>query len=316
MLFFQGNDVRIGQAVQLQGNNSFCLFFREIIADFEVFLGICLVIRSTDKSDDFIEDRNDADQALYDVEASFRLFLIKARASDNDIPTVSNVARQNRNYPNLTRGIIVNRHHIEVVVDLQVCILEQVIQDQICIGIFLELNGNAKTISVRLIPNFGNTGHLIVDTNIVNFLDQDSLVDLIRNLSNDDLLLAAFELLDLCLRADNHPSLTSFIGFLDLIATLDNGTGREIGSRKKLHEFVYLSRRMVDHVDHRIDDFSKVMGRNICRITSRNTRCPIDQKVWKGCRQNRWLFFCIVKVPGKWHCVLFDILKEITSDFR
>ena len=202
------------------------------------------------------------------MEASFGLFLIKARASDNDISTVSNVARENRHNPHLTRGIIVNRHHIEVVVDLQVCILEQVIQDQICIGIFLELNGNAKTISVRLIPNFCNTGHLIVDTNIVNFLDQDSLINLIRNLSDDNLLLATFELLDLCLRADSNPSLTSFIGFLDLIATLDNGTGREIRSRKKLHEFVYLSRRMVNHIDHRIDDFSKVMRRYICRVTS------------------------------------------------
>ena len=129
MLFFQGNDIGIGQAVQLQGNNSFCLFFREIVADLEVFFSICLVIRSTDQGDDFIEDGNDADQALYDVEPSFCLFLIKARASDNDIPTVSNVAREDRHNPNLTRGIIVNCHHIEVVVDLQVCILEQVVQD-------------------------------------------------------------------------------------------------------------------------------------------------------------------------------------------
>ena len=127
MLFFQGDDVCIGQAVQLQSDNGFCLFFREIVADLEVFFGICLVIRSTDQGDDFIEDRNHTDQALYDVETAFRLFLIKARASDNNIPTVSNVARQNRNYPNLTRGIIVNGYHIEVVVDLQICVLEQVV---------------------------------------------------------------------------------------------------------------------------------------------------------------------------------------------
>ena len=92
MLFFQGDDVRIGQAVQLQSDNSFCLFFREIVADLEVFFGICLVIRSTDQGNDFIKDGNDADQSLYNVEASFSLFLVKARASDNDISTVSNVA--------------------------------------------------------------------------------------------------------------------------------------------------------------------------------------------------------------------------------
>ena len=129
MFFFQGHDIGIGQAVQLQGNNSFCLFFREIVADLEVFLSICLIIRSTDQGDDFIEDGNHADQALYDMEASFCLFLVKARASDNDIPTVSNVARENRYDPHLTRCVVINRHHIEVVVDLQVCVLEQVVQD-------------------------------------------------------------------------------------------------------------------------------------------------------------------------------------------
>ena len=231
MLFFQGHDIGIGQTIQLQSDNSFCLFFREIVADLEVFFSICLIIRSTDQGDDFIEDGNDADQALYDVEPSFCLFLIKARASDNDIPKVCNVARQNRYNPHLTRGIVINCHHIEVVVDLQVCILEQIVQDQVCIGIFFELNGNTKTISVRLIPNLSDTCNLVVDTNIIDLLDQDSLVDLIRDLGNNDLLLTTFELLDLCLRADNHPTLTSFIGFLNLIPALDNGTRWEIRSR-------------------------------------------------------------------------------------
>ena len=231
MLFFQGHDIGIGQTIQLQSDNSFCLFFREIVADLEVFFSICLIIRSTDQGNHFIEDRNDADQALYDMEASFGFFLVKARASDNDIPTVSNVARQDWHNPHLTGGIVVNCHHIEVVVDLQVCILEQVVQDQICIGIFLQLNGNAKPISVRLISNLSDTGNLVVDTNIIDLLDQDSLVDLIRDLGNNDLLLTTFELLDLCLRADNHPTLTSFIGFLNLIPALDNGTRWEIRSR-------------------------------------------------------------------------------------
>ena len=231
MLFFQGDDICIGQTVQLQSNNSFCLFFREIVADLEVFLGICLVIRSADQGNDFIEDGNHADQALYDVEPSFCLFLIKARASDNDIPTVSNVARENRYDPHLTRGIVVNRHHIEVVVDLQVCVLEQVVQNQICIGIFFELNGNTKTISVRLIPNLSDTCHLVVDTNIIDLLDQNSLVDLIRDLGNHNLLLTALELLDLCFRSDNYSALTSFIGFLNLIPALDNGASWEIRSR-------------------------------------------------------------------------------------
>ena len=231
MLFFQGDDICIGQAVQLQGDDSFCLFFREIVADLEVFFGICLVIRSTDQGDDFIEDGNDADQALYNVEPSFCLFLIKARASDNDIPTVSNVARENRYNPHLTWCVVVDCHHIEVVVNLQVCILEQVVQDQVCIGIFFELNGNTKTIPVRLITNLCDTGHLVVNADIVDLFDQDCLVDFIRDLGNNDLLLAAFELLDLGFRADNHPALTSFIGFLDLIPSLDNGTSWEIRPR-------------------------------------------------------------------------------------
>ena len=58
------------------------------------------------------------------------------------------------------------------------------------------------------------------------------------------------------------------------------------------------------------------MGRNIRRITCRNPCRPIDQEVWKGGRQNGWLFFRIVKVPSEGYGFLVNILQEEAGNLR
>ena len=38
------------------------------------------------------------------------------------------------------------------------------------------------------VPYLSNTGHLVIDPHIVNLLDQDRFINLVRNLGDDDLL--------------------------------------------------------------------------------------------------------------------------------
>ena len=71
----------------------------------------------------------------------------------------------------------------------------------------------------------------IEDTDVINFLDQDSLIDLVGNLGNNNLFLATFQILNLCPRTDHHAPLARLIGLANLIASLDNRSCREIRSR-------------------------------------------------------------------------------------
>ena len=126
------------------------------------------------------------------METLLSLFLVKAGTSQNHFTTVGNIARQNWHNPNLTRCEIVNRHHVEVVIDLQVGVFEEIVEYELGIRVFFKFNSDTKTITVRLITNLSNPRYLVIDTNIIDFLDQIGFIDFIRNLSDNDLLLTAF----------------------------------------------------------------------------------------------------------------------------
>ena len=51
---------------------------------------------------------------------------------------MGNITRQDWHNPNLARREIVNRNHVEVVVDLQVSVLEKVVENKFRVRIFFE----------------------------------------------------------------------------------------------------------------------------------------------------------------------------------
>ena len=184
------------------------------------------------------------------------LDLVKTAASQNNLLAMGNITGQDWHNPHQTRREIVNSHHVEIVIDLQISVLKEVVENQLSIGVFLEFDGNAKTIPVGFVPYLSNAGHLVIDPHIVNLLDQDSLINLVRNLGDEDLLFSALQLFNLSSGAHYDATFPSLVGFLDLISALDNSSCRKIWARQKLHEFVHLGRRMVNHIDSRVNDFS------------------------------------------------------------
>ena len=189
------------------------------------------------------------------MEPFLSLGLVKPAASQNNLLAVGNITGQDWYNPHQARCEIVNSHHVEVVINLQISVFEKIVENQLGIGVFLELDGNAKAVSVRLVPYLSNSGYLVIDPNIVNLLDQDRFINLVRNLGDDDLLFSALQFFNLSSRADYDATFPSLVGFLELITALDNGSCREVWTRQKLHEFVHLGRRMVNHIDDRVNDF-------------------------------------------------------------
>ena len=242
--------------------------------------------------------------------------LVKSAARQNNLFSVGNVTSQNRHNSYQTRREVVDSHHVKIVIDLQIRIFKEIIQNQLGIGILFQLNGNTKPVTVRLISHFCNASYLIIDPNVINLLDQNSLVNLVRNLGDNNLLFAAFELFNLRPRTHDNAPLSSLIGFLNLISPLHNSSRWKVRARQKLHEFVNLSFGVVNHIDHRIDDFCQIVRRNVRRIPSRNPCRPIHQKIGKSSRQYGRFFLRIVKVPSKRHGVLFDVLEQVARNLR
>ena len=190
------------------------------------------------------------------MEAFFSLGLVKTAASQNNLLAVGNITGQDGYNSHQTRREIINSHHVEIVIDLQISVLEKVVENQVSIGIFLELDSNAKTVSVGFVPYLSNASYLIIDPHIVNLLDQDRFINLVRNLSDDDLIFTALQLFNLSSGSHHDATFASLVGFFDLVSALDNSSCREVRTRQKLHEFVHLGRRMVNHIDDRVNHFS------------------------------------------------------------
>ena len=241
---------------------------------------------------------------------------VKTTTRQNNLFSVGDVTSQNRHNPYQTRCKMINRHHVKIVIDLQIRIFKEIIQNQLGIGILFQLNSNTKPVTVRLIPHFCNASYLIIDPNVINLLDQNSFVNVIRNFSDNNLLFAAFELFNLRPRTHDNAPLSSLIGFLNLISPLHNSSRWKVRARQKLHEFVNLSFGVVNHIDHRIDDFCQIVRRNVRRISSRNPCRPIHQKIGKSSRQYGWFFLRIVKVPSKRHGALFNVLEQVARNLR
>ncbi len=133
---------------------------------------------------------------------------------------------------------MINSNHIEIVINLKICVFQQIIQNGLAISLFFQLNSYAKTCAIRFIAYFYDAWDFIVNTHIVNLFDQDCFVNFIRNLSDNNLLFTTFKFLDFCPRANNDTSLTCFVGFFDFVSSLDNASCREIWPRQKFHQFL------------------------------------------------------------------------------
>ncbi len=131
------------------------------------------------------------------MEPFLSLGLVKTATSQNNILAVGNITGQDWYKPHQTRRKIVDSHHVEIIINLQISVLEKIVENQLSISVFLKLDSNAKTVSVGLVPYLSNAGHLVIDPHIVNLLDQDRLINLIRNLGNNNLLFATFKLFNL-----------------------------------------------------------------------------------------------------------------------
>src|SRR5690606_10476806 len=71
---------------------------------------------------------------------------------------------------------------------LQICQSIKLDQDDLREGILLEFDNEAHAFTIALVSYFANTFDTLVADQLANFCSETSLVHLIRDLGNDDLL--------------------------------------------------------------------------------------------------------------------------------
>src|SRR5690606_32975303 len=86
-------------------------------------------------------------------------------------------------------------------------------------------------------------------------LDHVSLVDLVRDLGNDNAFTSIFQGFDLCLTSHDNTSTTSFESIFHAVVTIYDPSSRKVRSFNVLHQLGNLYITIVDVRDGAIYDF-------------------------------------------------------------
>ena len=203
--------------------------------------------------------------------------------------------------------IIYECQHIYRECALQVCILEELIENNLCIDITAKLDYDTHTFAVTFVTQVCDAFNTLVSVKLGNMLDKACLIDHIRDFCNDDTVSAVVPFFNFTLGAHLNLALTCVVSRSDAALAENESACREVRTLDNLAEVVCCSLRMVDEVTYCIDDFAKVVRWDVCGHTYGNTHSAIDQKVREAGWENSRLLHLIIEVRLEIDSFLIDV---------
>src|SRR2546426_2981960 len=157
------------------------------------------------------------------------------RPSDDHLAAVSDEVLEKLLEVEQPRLIVDQRDHVHAEAVLQLCELEQVVEDNICDLAAPELDNHAHTRLVRFVAQIGDAVELLVANELADTREQRRLVHLIGNFVDDDgLAVAPLQILNVRARADHDAPATGTEAFAHALGAEDDARRREIRRRYKL----------------------------------------------------------------------------------
>ena len=148
--------------------------------------------------------------------------------------------------------------------------------------------------------------------------DETRLVDLIGKLGDHDGLPVALaaDLFEVRPATDREATAAALVGGGDLLRTVDDASGREVGARHMLHERRERHRRIVDHGNAGVDDLGEVVGRDVGGHAHGDARRPVDQQVRVTRRHDARLGERFVVVRDEIDGLAVEVRKQFAGDAR
>ena len=203
-----------------------------------------------------------------------RLAQFKLRAPRDDFAAMEQKTIKQLPKVEQTRLVIDQRHHVHTEGILQLRHLVQIVQDDFGDFAALEFNDDAHAGFVRLVAQIGNALDPLLVDQLADFFKQDALVNLVRNLVNDDGLTigAALDVFKMRPGAHDDASASGAVAFTHARNAVDDAGCRKVRRRHDLNQFIDADCRIVQDGQASIDDFVKVVRRNIGRHTDGDPR--------------------------------------------
>ena len=180
-----------------------------------------------------------------------------------------------------------------------------------------KLDHHAQPILVGLVTQLRDAFDLLVLHELCDPLDHARLVQLIRNLGDDDRLAAVLCVdLDMCLAPHVDPATPGAIGENDARPPVDDATRREIRALHIFHELVDGDLRPLDQRHAGPDHLPQVVRWDVRCHAHRDTRRAIHQQVGYLGGQDRGHGQRLVIIRDKVHRLAIEVLEELLRDPR
>ena len=208
------------------------------------------------------------------------------------------------------------RQHDDTEAVLQLRVLVELIEDDVRVRVAAQVNDDAHAAAVRLIVERRDALDLLVAHELRDLLDEARLVDLIRQLRDDDARLAVRQRLDAGIRAHLDDTAARRVRLADAILTEDQASRREVRSLDDLHEVVDRRIRMVDEHQRAIDDLAHVVRRDVRRHADCDARRAVDEQLRELRRQYLRLLQRLIVVRREVDRLLVDVLQHELRNLR
>ena len=150
-----------------------------------------------DDLDDLVEVIERDQQAEHDVIALLGLAQVEARAARDDVDLVVDVVAHHLGEVQRARHAVDQRQHDDAEVLLQLRVLVELVEHHVRVRAALGLDHQAHALAVGLVLEVGDVLDLLGLDEVGDLLGEARLVHLVRELGDDDLVLAVGALFDL-----------------------------------------------------------------------------------------------------------------------
>jgi hypothetical protein len=203
--------------------------------------------RGLDQRDDLVDVGERDCKALEQVRALARLAQVMDRPAGHDLAAVTQECVQDFLERQQLRLAVEQGDHVDAEHRFHRRQLEELVQHQLAVLAALELDHDAQAVLVGLVAQLRDPFDLLGAHEVGDALQEPRLVDLVRQLGDDDGLAAAvLDGLDRRARPHGKAPAPRLVSSDDLRSAVDDAGGRKVRARDEAHEVGEPELRVVD----------------------------------------------------------------------
>ena len=188
--------------------------------------------------------------------------------------------------------------------------MEELVEHHVSDGVALELDDDAQALAIGLVAQLGDALEPLLTHHLSDALDHARLVDLKRQIADDDRLAVFAHLLNGGAPAHRDRAAPKVIGRTHARRAEDDAAGGKIGRRNKHHELVDGDTGIVDVSAAGVDHLAQIVRRNVGCHADGDAAGTVDQQVREPGRQGDRLLGAVVVVGLEIDGIAIDVLEQ------